>query len=217
MFNSSPGVYNFGAAANLTTPNLGFSALTYQLLDDFGVQQWYQFVGNLVLNELLRIQTALLSGAVDSRILTEAKKDAGQNRTSIARGAAAVANASSTLLDRIAGIMGIKTDDLSAGLQAVGALPKAADAAPAQPRQQQASAQQQRARARNNGIVANTQVEEGGKEIVSNTKFEEGDLSLLDKPLVRKAEGAQPQPQAAAKPASKQAAKPAAAEKKPKL
>jgi len=208
VFASFPGVYNFGAAVNITTPNLGFSALTYQLLDDFGVQQWYQFVGNLVLNELLRIQTALLSGAVDSRILTDAKKDAAQNRTSIARGAAAVADAGSMLLDRIAGIMGINTEDLSAGLQAVGALPKAADAAPAQPpqqqpRQQQASAQQQRARAMNNGIVANTEVDKGGKEIVSNTKFQEGDLSLLDKPLVRKAEGAQSEA--------------AAAEKKPKL
>jgi hypothetical protein len=33
-------VYNFGAALNVTTPYLGFSAATRRIANDFGVQQW---------------------------------------------------------------------------------------------------------------------------------------------------------------------------------
>ncbi|KAF8073100.1 hypothetical protein HT031_000761 [Scenedesmus sp. PABB004] len=46
-----PGEYNFGAAVNVTVPWIAFSAQLNRVANDFGVQQWYQFVGQLILNE----------------------------------------------------------------------------------------------------------------------------------------------------------------------
>lgn len=210
------GLYDFGAAVNVTTPYLGVSLQTARILNDFGVQQWYQFLGNFVLNELLRIQAALLTGAVDSRILTTAAQDqanaaaaaggngtTGGNGTSVARGVAAVRDAGSLLLDKIAASMGILTDDLSAGLHAAGVLPKTAAAAAqpdaAQQAQQQAKKQaqlqQQRSGVKGDTIVPNVDAaaDKGGKVMTSNTQFKQGDVALLDEPLVKKAEGAQPE------------------------
>jgi hypothetical protein len=196
-------VYNFGAAVNVTTPFLGLSLATAQLADDFGVQQWYQFVGNLILNELLRIQGALLSGAVDSKILTRAAQQqaAAAPRSDIASGVAAVADAGSMLLDRIATTMGINTADLTAGLKAAGVLPQPAPTpAPApQQRQQDPAEAAVQAAARSNGIesnVANTN--EGGELVVKNTDTQAGDQSLVREPAVMKAEGPQPAAAAAA-------------------
>eukprot|EP00879_Flechtneria_rotunda_P004220 GHRR01004468.1.p1 GENE.GHRR01004468.1~~GHRR01004468.1.p1 ORF type:complete len:443 (+),score=94.05 GHRR01004468.1:532-1860(+) len=141
-------VYSFGAAVNVTVPYLGYSANLQKLLNDFGVQQWYQFLGNLVLNELLRIQAALLDGEVDSALLTaraaaiaDADTDdtADRSGSSIAddstggtaghesgiiSGIQALTSAGSNLLDKIAIRMGISTDDLKSGLTAAGVLPK---------------------------------------------------------------------------------------------
>jgi hypothetical protein len=125
---AASGEYNFGAAVNVTVPYLGVSLNTRTIADDFGVQQWWQFLGSLVLNELLRVQAALLSGAVDERIINEPVARSAP----IVDGVAAVADAGSMLLDRIAKRMGLNTEDLSAGLKAVGIAPTSA-----QPTQQQ--------------------------------------------------------------------------------
>jgi hypothetical protein len=69
-FGPPPGEYNFGAAVNITNPYLGFNAQLNRIANDFGVQQWYQYLGQLVINELFRIQAALVSGDVDRRIYT---------------------------------------------------------------------------------------------------------------------------------------------------
>lgn len=200
-------MYNFGAAVNVTTPFLGLSLATAQLADDFGVQQWYQFVGNLILNELLRIQGALLSGAVDSKILTRAAQQQAQAaaaaRSDIASGVAAIADAGSMLLDRIANTMGINTADLAAGLKAAGVLPQPAQTpAPApQQRQQDPADAAARAAASSNNIESNVaNVDQGGKLIVKNTDTQAGDQSLLREPAVMKAEGPQPAAAAAAQP-----------------
>jgi hypothetical protein len=67
--------YNFGAAVNVTNPYLGFTAQLNRVANDFGVQQWWQFVGQLIINELVRIQSALVSGDVDRRIYTAELND----------------------------------------------------------------------------------------------------------------------------------------------
>jgi hypothetical protein len=176
----------------VTTPFLGLSLATAQLADDFGVQQWYQFVGNLILNELLRIQGALLSGAVDSRILTRAAQQQAATtvpRSDIASGVAAVADAGSMLLDKIASNMGINTADLTAGLKAAGVLPQPAPSPAPAPAPQQPAAPT----ARSNGIVSDVaNTAEGGNLIVKNTDTQQGDRALLGEPAVMKAEGAQP-------------------------
>lgn len=118
------GEYNFGAAVNVTTPYLGVSLATRILADDFGLQQWYQYVGALVLNELVRIQAALLLGAVDERIINAPRGRAAAGMGPIAAGVASVADAGDVLLDRIAQQMGISVKDLSAGLNSVGLLPQ---------------------------------------------------------------------------------------------
>jgi hypothetical protein len=213
---SCAGEYNFGAAVNVTNPALGFSLETRRIANDFGVQQWYQFVGNLILNELLRIQAALLSGAVDSKILTTQRDRApAGGRSAIVDGATAVRDATNELLDNIAKTMGIKTEDLKAGLDAVGAIPKAAPAqtppAQAKPAAPVLPEQQREAPQPTFGVVPNTpDTAEGGKVIVKNTDEKEGDQALLDDkvPLVKKAEGAQPAPKAAPKPAPKAASEP---------
>lgn len=209
---SCAGEYNFGAAVNVTNPALGFSLETRRIANDFGVQQWYQFVANLVLNELLRIQAALLSGAVDSKILTTQRDRApAGGRSAVADGAAAVRDATNELLDNIAKTMGIKTEDLKAGLDAVGAIPKAAPA-PAKPAAPVLPEQQRETKPPQVDVVPNTPATaEGGKVIVKNTDEREGDMALLDDnvPLVKKAEGAQAAPKAAPKPAPKAAPKPA--------
>jgi hypothetical protein len=69
-FGPPPGEYNFGAAVNITNPYLGFNAQLNRLANDFGVQQWWQFTGQLIINELFRIQSALVTGAVDRTIYT---------------------------------------------------------------------------------------------------------------------------------------------------
>jgi hypothetical protein len=69
-FGPPPGEYNFGAAVNITNPQLGFNAQLNRIANDFGVQQWWQYLGQLVINELFRIQAALVSGAVDRTIYT---------------------------------------------------------------------------------------------------------------------------------------------------
>jgi len=121
------GQYNFGAALNITNPWLGFNVQTRRLLNDFGVQQWYQYTNNLILNELLRIQGALVSGAVDSRILTaiaQRRADAANSTTrSMSEGMQAVQDATQNLMQRIAGRMNLTTQQLTAGLRAAGALP----------------------------------------------------------------------------------------------
>ncbi len=198
------GEYNFGAAVNVTNPNLGFTVDLTRIANDFGVQQWYQFVGNLVLNELLRIQAALLSGAVDSKILTTQRNNAG-GRSAIADGASAVADATNELLDKIAKNMGINTADLRAGLNAAGVMPKPAPPAPpaappAPPAMPEQRAGQQPAAPTDNGIVPNTGKDataDGGQVVVKTTLEKQGDMSLLDPNvnLVKRAEGAQPEAQ----------------------
>lgn len=120
------GQYNFGASLNITNPWLGFNVQTRRLLNDFGVQQWYQYTNNLILNELLRIQGALVSGAVDSRILTaiaQRRADAAGSTRSMSEGLQAVQDATQNLMQRIAGRMNLTTQQLTAGLRAAGALP----------------------------------------------------------------------------------------------
>ena len=214
------GVYNFGAAVNVTTPYLGVSLATARILNDFGVQQWYQFVGNLVLNELLRIQAALLSGAVDSRILTRAAQQqanaaaaaaAGTTRAGIADGVAAVRDAGNVLLDKIASYMGISTGDLTAGLKAANILPEPTPPQPAKPQPKQAEQQQ------GDTVVPNIMTATpDDKAVTSGSDVKLGDQSLLNEPLVRKAEGAQPaQPAAKAAESKKAPAKKAPAKKAP--
>jgi hypothetical protein len=97
----------------------------------------YQFASNLILNEILRIQAALLSGAVDDRILTADAQDAA-NAALVAGGRRLTQQQASSggsgsgiswggvwrvLLGRIASALGINLEDLIDGLQAVNALP----------------------------------------------------------------------------------------------
>jgi hypothetical protein len=60
---------------NITNPYLGFNAQLNRVANDFGVQQWWQFTGQLILNELIRIQGALVDGSVDRRIYTAEVQD----------------------------------------------------------------------------------------------------------------------------------------------
>jgi hypothetical protein len=191
------GEYNFGAAVNVTTPYLGVSLATRILADDFGLQQWYQYVGALVLNELIRIQAALLSGAVDERII-----NAPQGRAGAAAGGPIAAGG--VLLDRIAQQMGISVRDLSAGLDSVGLMPK----------QQQPAATGSKAATAGEPPVRKA---EGAPkpEVKAAPKPEskaapKPEAKVAPKPTARAAP--KPAPKAAPKPAPKAAPKPAAKE-----
>jgi hypothetical protein len=149
-FGPPPGEYNFGAAVNITNPNLGFNAQLNRIANDFGVQQWWQYVGQLVINELFRIQAALVSGDVDRRIYsaevierTEAQgfrpvPDGGRRLlaeelgviaetgaapsggSNIVAGVEALRSAGGTLMQRVAQRMGLTVANLIDGLRAGG-------------------------------------------------------------------------------------------------
>lgn len=53
------GVYNFGAALNITQNWLGFNVRTRKVLNDFGVIRWYQYLVQFVVFELNRIIRAI--------------------------------------------------------------------------------------------------------------------------------------------------------------
>ncbi|WIA29474.1 hypothetical protein OEZ86_011975 [Tetradesmus obliquus] len=141
--------YNFGAAVNITNPYLGFNAQLNRIANDFGVQQWWQFTGQLIINELVRIQAALVSGDVDRRIYTRELNDraaalgfrpvpdpgarrhllageataaaaAAAAGSGIAAGIDALRSAGSTLMQRVAQRMGLSVADLIDGLRAAG-------------------------------------------------------------------------------------------------
>lgn len=112
-----PGEYNFGAALNITAPYIGFSFQLQRLANDFGVQQWYQFVANLVLGELIRIQRALLDTTVDDNLAT-AFGTTGRRLSATDSGASS--GLMLNLLRRIASRMGLSTQDLTRGLSALG-------------------------------------------------------------------------------------------------
>jgi hypothetical protein len=59
------GVYNFGAALNVTRLFLGYNAATRRVLNDFGVQNWYNYLSNFAQIELFRIGAALIDGSAD--------------------------------------------------------------------------------------------------------------------------------------------------------
>ncbi|KAF6258993.1 hypothetical protein COO60DRAFT_1638722 [Scenedesmus sp. NREL 46B-D3] len=147
-------LYNFGANVNITNPNLGFNAQLNRIANDFGVQQWWQFTGQLIINELFRIQAALVSGEVDRRIYTAELEDraaalaaaaepvAGPAGASgVAAGVEALRSAGSMLMQRVAQHMGLSVADLIDGLRAAG-VPAAAATATATAQQQQQQQQQ---------------------------------------------------------------------------
>lgn len=52
-------MYSFSAAVNITKPSLNIT----DKIDDFGIQKYFSFLGSLIVNELVKIESALVEAA----------------------------------------------------------------------------------------------------------------------------------------------------------
>lgn len=185
------GEYNFGAAMNVTAPYIGFNFQLQRLANDFGVQQWWQFLANYALAELLRIQRALLDTTVSDNLATafggtgrrlNQEDGTAELKDAWAELRQSFGDARKGLLSRISNRLGMTARDLSKNLKALNVY---------------------------DGPELPDDVAETDKS-ASTTPAKAPEAETAKKPAVTAADGKPEQPKPAATPQPATAAKPAA-------